>query len=232
MTYPFNFLLPQNIPSSFRGIGGRIKYEIKVTVEKDWQFDDITKREITILAPFDLNTDAQLSLSQYVEIHKTVCCLWCASGPLHIVVKIPVTGYVSGQSIPISAECENASSTAVTHLSVALRKRELYHTRQAPRGEIYHNQTIGKIQLGSCPAHESKNWRTNLDIPYLLPSIVNICGIINLKYDLHICAIVSGSPIHLTRNIDLIIGTTPLASFGGPVREVFQQELPSSSSNY
>lgn len=57
-----------------------------------------------------------------LELEKTFCCCWCKSGPLSVIVGIPVTGYVSGQEIPISAECDNNSNVAVTSLKFTLRK--------------------------------------------------------------------------------------------------------------
>lgn len=46
-------------------------------------------------------------------MEKFFCCWWCKSGPLTGIVKIPCTGFVCGQVIPLTIEVDNASTTEV-----------------------------------------------------------------------------------------------------------------------
>lgn len=216
-TYPFRFMLPHHIPSSFIGKYGNIRYRVKLVLDKAWAIDETEEMDFTVITPLDLNADYQLTQPQNVEFHKTFCCFCCASGPLYLIIKIPVSGYIPGQTIPILAECDNASNVDVTSVSITLRRKEYFMTRTPKSESRTETKDVVEVQLGGCPADGSQNWSTKIDVPIQPPSNLSNCGIINVTYDLHICAVVSGPHTNLTKNIDVTIGTIPLTSFNGPV---------------
>ena len=63
--FPFNFTLPQNIPSSFdlgtkgRVRCGRVQYYVKVKIERPWKFDHTSVCFFTVVTPVDLNMNPQ-----------------------------------------------------------------------------------------------------------------------------------------------------------------------------
>ena len=68
--YPFTFQLPPNLPSSFEGGEGFVRYSIKGTIDKPWKFDHDTKRLFTVTSPLDLNeypTAAVCVLAVYIS---------------------------------------------------------------------------------------------------------------------------------------------------------------------
>jgi hypothetical protein len=65
--YPFSFQLPPNLPSSFEGGTGHVRYSIKGTIDKPWKFDHTTKRPLTVLASLDLNTQPNAEVSQITK---------------------------------------------------------------------------------------------------------------------------------------------------------------------
>lgn len=54
-TYPFSFILPQQLPSSFEGKHGHIRYTITATVDRPWKSDYEAKVMIPLTSPLDLN---------------------------------------------------------------------------------------------------------------------------------------------------------------------------------
>jgi hypothetical protein len=58
-------------------------------------------------------------------VEKRFCCLCCESGPLTMVLSLPVTGYVPGQDIPVTIEIDNASDVCVTNVRCRLKKVSL-----------------------------------------------------------------------------------------------------------
>lgn len=55
-TYPFQFQLPLDLPSSFEGEHGHVRYWVKGTIEKPWKYDHMTKAVFTVIGVLDLNT--------------------------------------------------------------------------------------------------------------------------------------------------------------------------------
>ena len=61
--FPFSFTLPPNLPSSFEGGVGYVRYTVKGTIDKPWKFDHNTKRPFTVVALLDLNTQPNAAVS-------------------------------------------------------------------------------------------------------------------------------------------------------------------------
>lgn len=56
-SFPFTMTLPQNLPPSFEGDYGYIRYWAKATIDKPWKFDHHTKRAFTVISNLDLNQE-------------------------------------------------------------------------------------------------------------------------------------------------------------------------------
>ena len=63
--YPFEFTLPEELPSSFEGAHGYVRYFCKVTVERPWKFDQNVKKGFSVLSQLDLNREAAVRVSQH-----------------------------------------------------------------------------------------------------------------------------------------------------------------------
>ena len=67
--FPFNFTLPQNIPSSFDiGQRGRVRYYVKVKIERPWKFDHTSVCFFTVVTPVDLNMNPQAQVQMRVLV--------------------------------------------------------------------------------------------------------------------------------------------------------------------
>ncbi|XP_061387438.1 arrestin domain-containing protein 17-like, partial [Musca vetustissima] len=215
-TYPFTCALPPTLPSSFEGEFGHVRYTIKVTLDRPWKFDQDMKMAFTVIAPVDLNLNPRVKEPFKLELEKSFCCFCCKSGPLSVITTVPVTGYVSGQIIPITCECDNASNVKINTVKFVLRKRVTFHTTQ-PRAEKKESKiTIAELGIGPVEGGESRTFSQQLEIPPLPPTNLVNCGIIALDYDLHIECNVGGPHRNLTGNIPITLGTIPLASFQPP----------------
>lgn len=58
----------------------------------------------------------------HIQLEKTFCCCWCKSGPLTLDVRLPVSGYCCGQTIPLDVNCENTSGVEVDDIVIKLNK--------------------------------------------------------------------------------------------------------------
>ncbi|XP_031621450.1 arrestin domain-containing protein 17 [Contarinia nasturtii] len=223
-TYPFSCVLPGNLPSSYEGEFGHVRYTIKVTLDRPWKFDQDTKMAFTIISPLDLNQNARLKEPMALNLEKSFCCFCCKSGPLKAEVIIPCGGYVPGQSIPITADITNASNVKVERLRVILRKTVVFKTNHPRRDLKKEKTTISEISVGPVEEHSSKNWQQNIEIPPLPPSNLINCGIIDLDYELKIELNVSGAHRDLEGKLPITLGTIPLATTQLPNKDVPQQQ--------
>lgn len=64
--YPFNFSLPDLLPSTFHDEYGHVKYTAKVTIDKPRGKDESTEIHFKVFSPFDLNSEPSLAVSEYL----------------------------------------------------------------------------------------------------------------------------------------------------------------------
>lgn len=82
-TFPFNFTLPPNLPTSFEHEIGRIRYSLNGTIEIPWSPQKHTNMVFTILNELDLNIfPNDLRRPQEKTGYKTFCCGPCKSSPV------------------------------------------------------------------------------------------------------------------------------------------------------
>ncbi|XP_053657586.1 arrestin domain-containing protein 3-like [Anopheles marshallii] len=215
-TYPFTCALPPTLPSSFEGEWGFVRYTVKVTLDRPWKFDQDVKMAFTVISPVDLNLNPRVKDPFKLELEKTFCCFCCASGPLNVIVHVPVTGFVSGQSVPVTIECDNASNVRVDNITINLRKLLAFHVHTPRRETKRKKELVTSISMGPIEAGNSQTWQQFITIPPLPPSNLVNCGIIDVDYDIKVIAEASGMHADLDGNIPIVLGTVPLESFQPP----------------
>ncbi|CAG2057359.1 unnamed protein product [Timema podura] len=119
-SFLFTFSIPSNLPSSFEGSFGYIRYTIKATLDRPWKFNQDTKVALTVLAYRDLNMYPQLRTPLILGNTKTICCWCCQSAPMAITARVPFTGVVPGQDVPLIVELDNPTSVDITSVQCYL----------------------------------------------------------------------------------------------------------------
>jgi len=61
--FQFDYTLPSDLPSTFEGRWGKVKYSVKATLVRPCRFDIERDAELTISALVDLNDDQELAVS-------------------------------------------------------------------------------------------------------------------------------------------------------------------------
>ncbi|XP_076653337.1 arrestin domain-containing protein 17 isoform X1 [Halictus rubicundus] len=215
--FPFQCVLPTNIPSSFESDFGYVRYIAKATLDRPWKFDQEVKSPFTVVQPFDLNQEQRASERIQEEMSKTFCCLCCASAPLTVNYSLPVRGYVPGQSMPVKINVENASGVTVDTVKLILCKIVTFRATTPSTDTRTEEIVVAEVGKGPVEGGGTAEYEQNLDIPPLPPSNLANCGIIDLEYNLKVVACVSGwYHRNLSNNSLVFVGTIPLVNYQTP----------------
>lgn len=168
--FPFSFLLPSNLPCSFKGDYGEIKYLIEAEMDRSGIFTSNKRIEqvITIGSICDLNNIPKVLEPLACSNSITYGIMCCKSKPLSATVTIPRQGYIPGEMIPISAVIENYSgkhiistkafiSQVVVFMSMCGRTKHSTKTLTGARGV-----STGPDNLFS--------WNGQVKTPFVAPS--------------------------------------------------------------
>lgn len=211
--YPFAVSIPPNLPASYNGKYGYVRYEVVVTIENYSQKYEVFKWPLLVEVPVDLNRlDESIRRPAKMEMERSFGCLCCASGPLYVIVDIPSKCYLPGQTIPIQIECDNASNVEVTKIKIKFRSKYVFVVTVPHQTTEEEEKDIQVVELGKVEPHATKNFTAEIKIPHdLRPSNLDTCGIISLSYDMHVQVMVSGIHFDLSDRFPLTIGS-PLAN--------------------
>lgn len=118
LTYPFQFILPLGLPSSFEGENGSIEYSLEAVIGQSWAFDYKSHTNFHVVGIVDLNSEPTAQMPIVVKACKTFGVIF-ESGPLDITLRLPKGGAVPGEYVPFIAEIFNKSDKTVTeYLSI------------------------------------------------------------------------------------------------------------------
>lgn len=71
--YRFQIQLPSDLPSSFEGQYGNIRYEVVVRIDRPFKFDNIFTHPFTVITPLNLNSDPTYKVSALETLNSIVC---------------------------------------------------------------------------------------------------------------------------------------------------------------
>nr|XP_002129778.1 arrestin domain-containing protein 3-like [Ciona intestinalis] len=206
--FPFQFILPPQLPSSFEGAHGYVRYVVHASIDKPWKFDPNTKTAFTVLDMLDLNQEQHARSPATMNDSKTLCCLCCASGPIAAEVHIDRTGYVPGEFIAVNANVENGSSSKLPGTSASIIQSVTFKTTRKSRTR---SNTVVEINGQGMDAGKSLQWNNErLQVPALPPSMLRFCNIIDIQYHLQFTVVTPGTSINLRLNLPIQLGTIPL----------------------
>ncbi|XP_054003763.1 arrestin domain-containing protein 17-like [Hylaeus anthracinus] len=207
--YPFQFQLPNSIPSSFEHKYGYIRYTVKAVIDRPWRFDHECKAAFTVVSNLNLNSYRERCLGIDDEAQKNFyqCC--CGNvGSLNIHIRVPSAGYVPGQSIITTIDYTNSSnSVEVTRFTTKLVRELKFHASSGKTKKEFADVQSNKY---SGPFSNVDQVFLELRIPPVPPSSLEHCSIIDLIYYLKVVVHISGAHFKITRSYQVLIGTVPL----------------------
>lgn len=103
-SYDFTFNLKSELPSSFLGGSGKIKYKMEFIVDKPWKFNE--KHTIVLNIIQTVNLNYLLGTLQPFENQLTRNIGYIGTGPISLHIFVSKCGYVHGDKIPIQVSSD------------------------------------------------------------------------------------------------------------------------------
>nr|XP_012140477.1 PREDICTED: arrestin domain-containing protein 2-like [Megachile rotundata] len=220
--YPFSLTLPENLPCSFEGRYGRVRYSIRALLDVTTIYRFSTNIIPFTVAPIlDLNRDPLAPLPINVQQSKVYMG---QTEPLSVSMSLPVHGYVPGQTIPIKIDMNNPSTVALKKIRIVLKKVTVsivvvtYHSTEKSRK---HKEIVVEVEQ---PVNKnSDTYDVTFDVPAVPPTGMIHCNIIDVLYTLKVEACVDVSEWYyrmfqknLKLRTSIVIGTIPLQNYETP----------------
>ncbi|XP_018020018.1 uncharacterized protein LOC108676457 [Hyalella azteca] len=174
--FPFAFNLPPNLPPSFASEKGVIRYVVAAILDRPAAANLVRRKAFNILSILDLNMDSHASSSISRSKIVNPCGLFCHSGPITLSVRIPKSGYVSGEKILVSAEADNISGRSTKRTRLMLLQVITYIMPNKIKTHV-ERRIVKEIVRGMIPPGESDIWeKVALHVPPLAPANLHISG--------------------------------------------------------
>lgn len=179
-------------------------------MERPWKFDIKFCFAFTVIKVLDLNYESPaLRTPLKTETTKTFF-FGLGSKPLFVSAEIPLSGFVAGQSVPISVKINNESNVDVEEIKASLKKYIHYNSQTPRRRTRERIESAAEVRLGGVPGKSKGNFEAQLIIPSVPPTNIAFCRVIQVSYEIHVVAKVGGIHRSPLLRLPITIGTVPL----------------------
>ncbi|XP_016383296.1 arrestin domain-containing protein 3-like [Sinocyclocheilus rhinocerous] len=178
--FPFRFQLPQqNMPPSFKGFHGWVKYVLTVKLSRPWKSTSATHTELTFVLR-NYGTEDHLLQPQSGTQDKRMKLF--GSGKMSMTVTAEKTGYMQGETIRVFVDIDNSSSRDVK-LKYGLKQQQTFIAgKSTNRGFKY----IVKETRDRIPSGEKSKFIVDMTLPHDLTVTIENCRILKVQYELKV----------------------------------------------
>ncbi|KPJ14475.1 hypothetical protein RR48_13546 [Papilio machaon] len=174
---------------------------------------------------FGLHTNHKLQEPMQFDIEDTYCCCCMGSGSSATVVKLPVSGYCPGQTIPIELSCSNQGGVEIERILMAIQKRITYHAVNVPDTK-HEESTVLEVKKGPVPGESTRSWMVDMEVPAIDVYNVGPCRFIDIEYDFKVTVVPEGCHSNSEDRRSIRIGTVPLMGYQDNIPNPLQDQMP------
>ncbi|XP_005092054.1 arrestin domain-containing protein 17 [Aplysia californica] len=203
---PFELPVPSDLPSSYEGCHGYVRYWLECVLDVIGHVEQITKKAFTVISKYNLNTDpiAEKEIKRREEV--SVCCGCGAPGFFDIRYFVSRHGYVPGEKMMVDIRTRNFTNSIV-HLFLRFKTTTTYHAK-GKQVKVDKKLHEGEKTLESA---ESLKWNPEIPVPPLPPTGLGGSRVIDVRYWLEVEMYSDASFTDSIHFVDEIrIGTLPL----------------------
>ncbi|XP_042580565.1 arrestin domain-containing protein 3-like isoform X2 [Cyprinus carpio] len=178
--FPFRFQLPQqNMPPSFKGFRGWVKYVLTVNLSRPWKSTSSTHTELNFVLRNDGTSDHLLQPQSATQDKKMKLF---GSGKMSMNVTAEKTGYMQGETIKIFVDIDNSSSRDVK-LKYSLRQQQTFIAGRRTKRAY---KDIVKETRDRIPSGEKSKFIVDMTLPHDLNVTIENCRILKVQYELKV----------------------------------------------
>ncbi|KAK2888525.1 arrestin domain-containing protein 1b [Channa argus] len=182
-SFPFQFLIPEAVPTSFEGPFGKIIYRVRAVIDtprftKDYKI----QKPFYILNMLNLNKVSGIERPSYAVTTKKFSYLLVKTGTLMLKARTDMRGYIPGQIIKLATEIHNKSGKDTGCVLATLIQKVTYKTKRP----LFDLRTIAEVEGAGVKAGKHAEWREQIIVPPLPQSALNGCSLIDIDYCLQV----------------------------------------------
>uniref|UniRef100_A0A0N5BSP6 Arrestin_C domain-containing protein n=1 Tax=Strongyloides papillosus TaxID=174720 RepID=A0A0N5BSP6_STREA len=217
----FEFQIPNDIPPSFEGTVGNIRYYIKAKIVRNWKLDHNVKHYISIVPFMDLSCSEKAKKGLFKDLLRELGFLCFKYGAININIKLSKAGFVAGELIPVHITLNNQSTKIISKVDVKLFETVQYIAKRKgiQIGENRNNEKDKKVETRVIVSlteevdvlpHTEHKFIKSLPIPPITPSF-NTCSCIQVNYYVKVKLSSSNKFLNsIAADVPILIGTEPI----------------------
>nr|XP_014016008.1 unnamed protein product [Salmo salar] len=179
-SFPFKFLIPASIPTSFEGNYGKIMYRVRAFIDTSrFSKDYKTEKPFYLLSLLNLNEVPDIHGPSSSSVTKTFTyLLGVKTGTVVLKAQSDMKGYTPGQVIKLTTEIDNQSGKTTGTVVARLMQKVTYQTKK-PTIDL---RTLVQVEGTGVKADKQAEWKEQIIVPPLCQSSMADCGLINMEY--------------------------------------------------
>ncbi|XP_031711427.1 arrestin domain-containing protein 1b [Anarrhichthys ocellatus] len=178
-SFPFQFLIPVAVPTSFEGPFGKIIYRVRAAIDTPrFSKDYKAQRPFYLLNLLNLNEVPAIEHPSYAVTTKKFSYLLVKTGTLMLKARSDLRGYIPGQVIKLATEIHNKSGKDTGCVLASLIQKVTYKTKRP----VFDLRTIAEVEGAGVKAGKHAEWREQIIVPPLPQSALARCSLIDIDY--------------------------------------------------
>uniref|UniRef100_A0A674P423 Arrestin domain-containing protein 3-like n=1 Tax=Takifugu rubripes TaxID=31033 RepID=A0A674P423_TAKRU len=199
--YPFTLQIPQGcVRACSFGRVCCLSRKPGLTIYRPWHLSKSFVTELMFMNRLNLNQPELWSPLSGTN-STTLCCLWCASGPITLTATTEKKVFAPGETVKIVCELGNSSSRTATPKGKLLQKQNFFMHNKVNKRLI--SQTMASMAGHPVSPHTSEvHTELMLTIPPSAPYSIANCSILEVQYVLEVVSEnIPSAQIILTLNV-------------------------------
>ncbi|TDG52124.1 hypothetical protein AWZ03_001405 [Drosophila navojoa] len=217
-TFSFNVALGRELPSSFRGSHGSIKYKMRVLIQRPWTFDERHTIPFTVVKNMPLpSTYRNNPTPLEKQITKTISLF--GTRPITMLALLPEDFAVRGEPLRICVTVMNNSTTNVEKLRFNILQYVTYYSHVPLRVQKVECIPIASKETGAVSKKSERSFAHELLMPDTAqPTDEQFSGVITISYELRVEAVLRGFFKNLVLNLPFKVYSQDVSARLGSVR--------------